>query len=155
MELCPKPMLPSGYCKVSQRDSPIILPSHLTCTIYRGVFVAKLHVVLQVTLVLHDAVVTAALQCTIWWRLSCMCCITFSSHSAVLNPTTSLLVTICFSTLRCTSIMSLFRASSICKPRPSHTSSLAQLLCPVIIGQMLPTYPCNVIHCFFFGRLDC
>jgi len=80
MELCPKPMLPSGYCEVSQPDSPIILLYHHTCTIYREVFVAKLLAVEQVMLVLHDAVVIAALHCTFWWRLFCMCCITFSSH---------------------------------------------------------------------------
>ena len=107
MELCPKPMLPSGYCEVSHPDSPIFPPSHLIFTIYREVFVAKLLAVQRVTLVLHDAVVTAALQCTIWWRPFCMCCITVLNvlyhlflpsvlHSAVLNPTTSLLVTICF-----------------------------------------------------------
>jgi hypothetical protein len=151
MELCPKPMLPSGYYEVSQPDSPIVLPSHLTCTVYREVFVAKLLAVQRVTLVLHDAVVTAVLHCTIWWRLFCMCCITFSSHlfpillfwtqqlpcwlPFVFQPVTTL-------------IMSLFRAPSICKPRPSHTFSLVQLLCPVI-GWTDVAYipmPCNPLH---------
>jgi len=53
-----------------------------------------------------------------------------------------------FSTLRCTSVMSIFRASSICKPRPSHTSSLAQLLCPVISWADVAyiPMPCNLLH---------
>lgn len=76
-------------------------------------------------------------------------------ETAVLNPMTSLLVTICFSTLHCTSIMSIFRASSICKPRPCHTSSLTQLLCPVINWTDVAYIPMprNPLHFSWLTRL--